>query len=330
MRLSVLLPYRDAARTLVEAMESVLAEPCVDELVCIDDGSVDEGPALVEARRRADVRVVTLSSGGRGVAAALALGASVARGALVGRMDGDDVSLPGRFAKSIARLERDGALACVGTQVEPFGDVQDGMRRYVAWQNELVDPAAIAREIFVESPLCHPSVTLRREALAAVGGFRPCPWPEDYDLFLRLDAAGLLMGKLDEPLLRWRMHGARTTRTDARCSLDRLAEARAFYLRGRLARHAPRTLALWGAGKTGRRLARALAALGVSAELVVDIDPKKQGRTLRGRPVVAPEALAVERHFVVVAVGARGAREVLRPRLDALGFREGESYLFAA
>lgn len=330
MRLSVLLPYRDAAATLDEAMASVLAEPCVDELVCIDDRSTDEGRALVEARARTDARVVSIASAGDSVASALALGASVARGALLGRMDADDISLPGRFAKSLARLEADRDVACVGTQVEPFGEVHDGMRRYLAWQNALTSPAAIARELFVESPLCHPSITIRREALAAVGGFRACPWPEDYDLFLRLDAEGLAMAKIDEPLLRWRMHGSRTTLRDACCSLDRIADARAFYLRARIARHAPRTLALWGAGKTGRRLARSLAALGVAPELVVDIDPRKQGRSLRGRPVVAPEALASDRHFVVVAVGARGARDVLRPRLAALGLREGESYLFAA
>ena len=48
--LSVLLPFRDAAPTLAEAVESVLAErdPHL-ELLAIDDGSRDEGPRWVEA-----------------------------------------------------------------------------------------------------------------------------------------------------------------------------------------------------------------------------------------------------------------------------------------
>ena len=40
--------------------------------------------------------------------------------------------------------------------------------------------------------------------------------------------------------------------------------------------------------------------------------------------------LARERHLVVVAVGARGARDEVRGRLDERGFVEGADYLCAS
>ena len=205
----------------------------------------------------------------------------------------------------------------------------EGMRLYVAWQNALVTAEDHARELFVESPLCHPSVAMRRDALDAVGGWRDPPWPEDYDLWLRFDAAGWRLAKVPEVLMRWRQRQGSLTWTDARYSEARLREARAFYLAPKLLRRS-RPVALWGAGPTGKRLARALEAHGVRASRFVDIDPRKVGRTARGVPIVAPEALRAGEDTLVIAVGARGAREQVRGHLVARGFVEGDDFVCAA
>jgi hypothetical protein len=225
----------------------------------------------------------------------------------------------------------DAGLAVIGARVEAFssGAVGEGMQRYVAWLNSIVTPEDHAREIFVEAPLCHPSVTLRRSALDAVGGFREARWPEDYDLWLRLDAAGLRMAKIPEVGLRWRHGPGRATFTDPRCALTQLAEAKGHYLGARL-RAGTRPIAVWGAGKTGRRLAAALARNGARPALFVDIDPRKIGRTAQGAPIVDPSGLARGRFTVVVAVGARGARALIREHLDGAGFVEGRDYVCAA
>jgi hypothetical protein len=170
---------------------------------------------------------------------------------------------------------------------------------------------------------------MRREALAAAGGYREGPWPEDYDLWLRHHAAGWKLAKVPATLLRWRQHPRRVTVTDPRCALDRFDALKGRYLGPRVAR-AGRPLAVWGAGKTGKRIGRALRDNGVPPELYVDIDPRKIGRLARGAPVVAPAELPLGRYTVVVAVGARGAREVVRGRLDAAGFVEGEDYVCAS
>jgi hypothetical protein len=299
------------------------------ELVAVDDGSRDDGAARVRALGARDARVVCVEGEGRGIARALARGLEAARGDVVARMDADDVALPGRLARQVEALAGDARLGAVGTRVETLGACGEGMRRYVAWQNALVDPEDHARELFVESPLCHPSVALRREALESVGGWRDTAWPEDYDLWLRLDAAGWRLAKVPEVLLRWRQRAGSVTVTDARCSQERFREAKAFYLAPRLAR-AGRPVAVWGAGPTGKRLARALEVHGVHARLFVDIDPRKIGHTARGVPIVAPEALTAGEDTLVVAVGVRGARELVRAHLVERGFVEGADFVCAA
>ena len=140
---SVLLPYRDAAATIEAAVESLLAEDFPFELLAVDDGSRDEGPARVARLAARDGRLRLLATGGVGIPGALSHALAEARAPFLARMDGDDLSLPGRLARSLALLESDPRLAAVGTQVEAFaeGPVGEGMRRYVAWMNALITPS---------------------------------------------------------------------------------------------------------------------------------------------------------------------------------------------
>ncbi len=332
---SVLLPYRDTASTIAEAIEGVLAERGVAlELVAIDDGSTDGGHEIVDAIARRDPRVRHERGEARGIVAALQRASSLARAPFFARMDADDVSRPGRIARALELLRRDASIAVVATRVEPFPDeaIGDGLRRYVAWQNGLITPEDHARAIFVESPVCHPSVTMRRDAFERVGGYRDVDGPEDYDLWLRLDAAGAGIAKLPETLLRWRHRQGRATFADARYDLARFPEAKAPFLARRLAALG-KPIAIWGAGKTGKRLARALEPHGLRARRFYDIDPRKIGRPARGAPTLSPHApdgaraIAARGETIVVAVGAVGARDLVRAHLDALGLVEGREYL---
>jgi GT2 family glycosyltransferase len=323
---SVVLPYRDAAATIVAALESVLREDIVDEVIAVDDGSRDDGFSLANSVQ--DTRVVHVRTGGLGVAGALRAGLERAQGTYIARMDGDDTSHPGRIAAEVAALERDASLAVAACRVEPTGEVTDGMRAYVAWQNAIVTRDEHARAIFVESPVCHPSTTIRRSALEAVGGFRDAPWAEDWDLWLRLDAAGYGLAKVEETLFSWRQCPGSVTRRDPRCSVERLREARARYLAPRLS-SMQRPIAMWGAGPTGKRLARELERHGVRTSRFIDIDPRKIGHVRRGVPVIDRRHVDRE-HTIVVAVGARGARDLVREELLSRGFVEGRDFIAAA
>lgn len=294
----------------------------------VDDGSRDGTLEVAERLAGRDRRVLVVRGPGEGIARALNRALAAVDAPLVARMDADDVAWPRRLALQVEALEADPSLAAVGSRVRllPRALVRDGMRRYVAWLNSLTTPALVARDLFVEAPLVHPAALLRRAPLEAAGGWRDGPFPEDYDLWLRLAAAGGRLTNLPATLLDWRESAGRLTRTDARYALPRhMALKCAALAAGPLAGAAE--VALWGAGETGRAFADALAGVGIRVATFVEVDARKIGRTIRGAPVVSYQAVASLRGLpLLVAVGAPGARDLIRAELLGRGLEEGRDF----
>ncbi len=331
--ISVLMPVRDAADYVDEALRSLAAQTFADfEVVAVDDGSVDGSPALLDDWGRRDGRFRVFHRPAEGLVPALNFGLTRCRGDLLARMDADDLCHPRRFELQRQAFRDDPSLDVVSCLVSHFPrpQVGEGFRIYEEWLNGLTDHEAILRERFIESPLPHPSVMLRRRRLEEAGGYRDVGWPEDYDLWLRMAAAGARFAKVDRALLQWREHGGRLTRTDGRYSVERFLECKACHLASGPLRDAPRVI-VWGAGQIGRRLSKHLLRRGVALEGFIDIDPKKIGRTLRSLPVHAPEDLprllsGVGRAVTLAAVPSRGARALIRARLHGLGLVEARDF----
>jgi hypothetical protein len=324
-RVAVLLPVRDAAATVGGAVVSILRGGYRDlAVIAVDDGSSDATVQVLERLAARDPRLRVLRGPGEGIALALDRALTASDSELVARMDGDDVSWPGRLEAQVAALDADPSLAVVGARVRlfPGREVRDGMRRYVAWTNSLTTPELVARDLFVEAPLVHPATLLRRAALAAVGGWRDGDFPEDYDLWLRLAAQGSRMVNLARTLLDWREGATRLTRTDPRYGLDRHVALKCAALATGPLRGVDE-VALWGAGETGRAFADGLLRERIRVVAFVEVDLKKVGRTIRGAPVHHFEQVERLRGLpLLVAVGAAGARQLIRAELATRGFVE--------
>jgi glycosyltransferase involved in cell wall biosynthesis len=334
---SVLMPCYNAAATLDEALESLACQTLTDfEIVAVDDGSTDATPQRLQEWARRENRLRLLSQPHAGIIPALNAGLAACQAPYVARMDTDDRAHPERLASQQAYLEAHPETALVSCQVAgfPAGQVRQGFRIYIDWLNSLLSDEDIRREIFVESPLPHPSVTFRRQAVLEAGGYQERGWAEDYDLWLRLYLAGARFAKLPRVLLEWRERPDRLTRTDGRYSLENFLRAKAYYL-GRGPLGGREAVFIWGAGMVGRRLSKHLLRQGLPLVAFVDIDPRKIGRTRHGLPILSPEELPewwmrYASPALLAAVGARGARQLIRHRLASLGLREGLDWWGAA
>ena len=341
---SIALPVRDAAPWLGECLDSVLAqtEPSF-EVLAVDDGSTDESRSILEKYEARDdrIRLLETRADARGIAAALNVALEAARAPYLVRMDADDRMHPERIARQIAVLERDATLFGVTCRTEALSDapVPDGMQAYLDWQNSLATPDDIARDRFIETPVLHPSVVLRTDVVRRIlGGWHDAAWPEDWDFFLRAFEAGLRIARVPEVLLEWRLHDRQSTRTHARYSEESLLDLRSYYLARHLerVRASDRSLYVLGAGPVGKALIKALAAHGVVANGLADVDARKIGGVVRGagqrwRVVDYRDLEAMRpRPFAVSAVAGAVARERIRRLLAAWSWSEGEDFLFAA
>ncbi len=321
---------------MARAVRSLLTGTLGDlRVLAVDDGSTDGTRQVLLDLAAEDARVEVLDGGGRGLVAALNLALGHSASPFVARMDADDESLPRRLEASLAALEADPTLAGVGTAVELFRDdrpVSPSLQTYADWLNGLTSAERLDRERFIESPLCHPSVCLRRDALVAVGGWKEGDFPEDYALWLELLDHGFALRNLPEVLFRWRDSKGRMTRTDPRYALKRFLWVKARYLtRGRGPLVDGRPCTVWGAGPTGKALTAFLHEAGARVERYVDVHPRKVGTHIHGIPVVSPQALgAPGRGHLLVCVGVRWARAEIREELRGWGWVEGRDFTCAA
>lgn len=335
-RVSVLVPVRNGEPFLEAALSDLARQTYRDlEIVIVDDGSTDATPHRLERfcaeapRQRRWLRQAPL-----GVVVAANRATREAGGEILVRMDADDRCHPDRVRRQVAFLDAHPAVAVCGTQIHVFPRriVTEGMQRYERWQNGLLDPVDLVRDLLVEAPLCQPSVAMRRGPLESVGGYREGAFPEDYDLWLRLDAAGYALGKVPGKLTLWREHPRRQTRRNPDLGPAGFREVKLRYLLRPGGPISGGAAVVWGAGQEGKPWLRALAARGVAVERVVDLDPRKLGQRIHGARVVAPEDLAPpdETRPVLVAVGARGARAEIRAWLTARRYVERRDFYCVA
>lgn len=102
---SVVIPAFNAEATIREAINSILAQSVKPAAIfVVDDGSTDK-TAIAAAETRGPVHVITKENGGPG--SATSAGLRRAATAFVATLDADDVWLPWKMERQLARLEAD-------------------------------------------------------------------------------------------------------------------------------------------------------------------------------------------------------------------------------
>lgn len=331
-RVSVLLPAWNAAPTLPACLYSLQRQSEARwHCVLVDDGSQDD--TLTCARRFAaqDPRFEIISTPHQGVVAALNTGLRRCRAPLIARMDADDLMHRHRLAAQTQALRDDPRLAAVGCHVRlfPRRHLRPGRRAYERWLNSLDSAARVRRDAFVECPVAHPTLMMRRALLLDLG-YRDRGWPEDYDLLLRVLTRGWRVGMVPRRLLSWRDAPGRLSRTHPAYGLDRFTACKAAFLAGHFLARTD-AYVLWGYGSTGKALRRALLRYDKVPSHIVELHPGRLGQRIHGAPVVRPSELPrLPRRPLIVSVAGEQARGEIRDALGRMGFVDGRDYVCAA
>jgi glycosyltransferase involved in cell wall biosynthesis len=331
-RTSILLPIHQAGETIAPCLRSVARQIDTDwECVIVDDGSTDAGPSIAQAFAARDARFKLESTPHLGLVPALISGLARCRGQFVARMDGDDVMHRARLREQVEWLAGDDSLAAVGCHVRvmPRRNLSDGMRAYETWLNSIDASSRVREEAFVECPVAHPTLVIRRQILEKFS-YRDRGWPEDYDLLLRLLASGESVAVVPRRLLGWRDTHDRLSRVSPRYAIDRFTACKAEFLSQRFLAGSSR-YTLWGYGATGRALQRALVEHGKRPTSILELHPGRIGNTIAGARVIHPD-LWLERPEgpLVVSVAGSGPRRQIRAALRTAGLRETIDYICAA
>ena len=205
---SVVIPCFNYGRFLPEVVASIRNQTYGDhEIIVVDDGSQDDTEAVARA-----LGVRYLRQPNQGPSAARNTGIAAARGRYIGFLDADDAWHPEKLARQVPILEERPEVVFVYTDTTYFDgatgrDVGRHGERFAHHHGRILGPLIEAGN-FISSA----TPLVRRTVLEAVGGFDPVMrFAEDWDLWVRLAAHGEV-AYVDEPLARYRVHGAQASR----------------------------------------------------------------------------------------------------------------------
>ncbi len=214
MWVNVVIPVKNGARFIGDAVASALGQPGVKQVVVVDDGSTDDSAAIVS--RIDDARVTLIRSAGRGVSAARNLGfaelerlSSVKEESSQGWvmfLDADDRLVAGATRQLLEGVRAD----CVAV----YGDYEriDASGRRIGRRSMLrrrVKPSGdILRDLLAGNFIVNGGVMLiRHTQFRRAGGFdETLRYCEDWHLFCRLAGLGPIVWRPGITVLEYRVH----------------------------------------------------------------------------------------------------------------------------
>jgi hypothetical protein len=206
-RISVVVPCRNGAAYVGEALASIRAQTRAPlEVVVVDDASSDGSPAVVAAWSAAHpdgppLRLLRHERP-RGAAAARNTGIDEARGDVIAFLDADDRWAPEHLAVAVGLLDAHPEAVLAATHARAFGNADYPWRHQIGSEGPRnVFWAALADWIVLPS-----ASAVRASALHETRGFREdAVGAEDYELVLRLAHRWPFVGAETESV-GWRKH----------------------------------------------------------------------------------------------------------------------------
>ncbi|KAB0538988.1 glycosyltransferase [Pseudochrobactrum saccharolyticum] len=169
------------------------------EVVLVEDGPLNPTLETVieQFRQTLNIKSVKLAVN-KGLGLALAIGLKKCSAPIVARMDTDDIAIPHRFKRQYEFLSSNPDVAILGGHITEFDKApyEAQYKRTVKLTHREIVKAA-----WMRNPFNHMTVMFRKDAILNAGNYQHVPYFEDYDLWLRIIAAGYQCRNLDEVLV---------------------------------------------------------------------------------------------------------------------------------
>lgn len=218
------MPVYQGREHLAAAIESVLEQTFEQfELLVVDDGSTDGSAAIARTFAERDVRIHYTRQANAGQGAARNTGLGMARGEAVAFLDQDDLWLPNKLARQLPLLD-DRSVVYSDTFILRDG-VSDREERLSDHLDGWPVPATL-RSLVVGNTIPVLTALMSRRLLLAHDGFTSDPalkGVDDYDLWLRLAAAGVTFTYIPEALAIYRVHNSAMSADQVGMASARLA-----------------------------------------------------------------------------------------------------------
>ncbi|WP_428331634.1 glycosyltransferase family 2 protein [Mucilaginibacter sp.] len=196
---SVIMPVFNCEKFIKEAIDSILNQSFVDfELIIIDDCSTDDTVTIINEYKDQRINFIQKLKN-TGYVSSLNMALKIAKGELIARMDGDDVSHLKRLEKQVTFLNSNPNIAICGSWYE-LSSTKETIK--YPTENEEIKIALLEY-----CALGHPTVMFRKSflnnyQLSYDEAFSPA---EDYELWTRIAVVGQI-SNIPETLLYYRMH----------------------------------------------------------------------------------------------------------------------------
>lgn len=207
-KLSVVTTLYNCEQFIEESIQSVLDQTYSNfEWIIINDGSTDSTWRIATEMLAEDHRVTMInSSENKKIPRRRNEAIKMSRGKYIAIQDGDDISLPMRFEKEIAYLEKNTNVFCVGghaIMIDHNGNQLEAMNYPPITHNQIVN-GLLYKKL---NPMIDPSTMFKKEVFESLGGYtldESIYTVPDMDLWARALVKGKVFANLPEIIIKYR------------------------------------------------------------------------------------------------------------------------------
>lgn len=207
-KVSVIMSCYNSEKYIADCISSVLKQTFSDfEFIIIDDNSTDESLNIIESFD--DNRIILIKNNTNvGLTQNLNKGIEISKGEYIARIDSDDVCFPDRFQTQIDFLEKNDDISVVGSNAIMI----DEYNKIVGITDETLKPDDIRNKCYLQNPLLHPSVMMRKQFISTNKYnelFKTC---QDFELWVRTNKT-YRFANIKKPLVFYRLNKMGATRS---------------------------------------------------------------------------------------------------------------------